>query len=67
MENNGGKTEVVNEQLKYSIDSLESEGQDEICYIRGGGDRRLRSEDKTAEMLVSELQDIPRQLAGWFT
>jgi len=45
---------VVNEQLKYSIDPLESERQDEICYIREGGDRRLRSEDKSPELLVSD-------------
>jgi len=51
---------VVNEQLKYSIDPLESERQDEICYIHEGADRRLRSEDEAAEMLVSELQDFPR-------
>jgi len=50
----------VNEQLKYSIDPLESERQDEICYIREGSDRRLRSENKAAEMLVSDLQEFPR-------
>jgi len=52
--------EVVNEQLKYSIDPLENEREDEICYIREGGDRRPRTEDKAAEMLVSELRDFPR-------
>jgi len=50
----------VNEQLKYSIDPLESERQDEICYIREGSERRLSSEDKAAGTLVSDLQDFPR-------